>query len=213
MTNSGKFMIAIVSAVGLVTLVGFLGYRKVSGESKSISKGGKKKVDDRTPVELGKTENVDNTEVVLDPVLVVSKKEINQTFKAIILNMLEKRKERYKEVLTLGDFFTEFTLKISSGFMFNKDVVKALPSSEDELVKLLVKIKMKRRVDIFLLANRQDKIFASTTEVKKGKTGAEKREFRPIKGYAIDLSEDNEFTTTHLGGGEKKKEAINFRLK
>lgn len=205
MTNSGKFMIAIVSAAGLVTLVGFLGYRKVSGESKSISKGGKKKVDDRTPVELGKTENVDNTEVVLDPVLVVSKKEINQTFKAIILNMLEKRKERYREVLTLGDFFAEFTLKISSGFMFNKDVVKALPSSEDELVKLLVKIKMKRRVDIFLLANRQDKIFASTTEVKKGKTGAEKREFRPIKGYAIDLSEDNEFTTTHLGGGEKER--------
>ena len=155
---------------------------------------------------------MDNTEVVLDPVLVVSKKEINQTFKAIILNMLEKRKERYREVLTLGDFVAEFTLKISSGFMFNKDVVKALPSSEDELVKLLDKIKMKRRVDIFLLANRQDKIFASTIEVKKGKTGAEKREFRPIKGYAIDLSEDNEFTTTHLGG-EKKKEAINFRLK
>lgn len=69
---------------------------------------------------------------------------------------------------------------------------------------------MKRRVDIFLLANRQDKIFASTTEVKKGKTGAEKREFRPIKGYAIDLSEDNEFTTTHLGGGGEKERSHKF---
>ena len=39
MTNSGKFMIAIVSAAGLVTLVGFLGYRKVSGERNIVMKG------------------------------------------------------------------------------------------------------------------------------------------------------------------------------
>lgn len=185
MKNSEKFMIVVGTAA--VALVGFLGYRVVSG-GKKIKVKGEEKNDDRIPVELGKTESVDNTESDLNPVLVTGRKEVREALKLAVYNML--RSERGNtEVLDMRDFLRELTYKVSSVYMFNLEVVRAIPKHEEELVRMLKKIKMLRRVRNLLIYNkRQAGIYVE--EIVRSKSR------KPVP-QTIDVSEYNAFSSIY----------------
>lgn len=183
MKNSGKFMIAAIS-VGTLTLLGFLGYRKMSSDKK-INKREEK--EDKASVELGKTKSVDDISD-LDSVLVSSKKEVYGIYKEVLLStILRNESGKYNELYELTDVLAEFTVIVSRGFLLNLEVIEMLPKDEGEFIKLLYRIRLIKEVSLLLNRNRLRRIYGN----QEGQEGvvvpasSKKRRPRKKKEYLV----------------------------
>lgn len=157
MKNSGKFMIAAIS-VGTLTLLGFLGYRKMSSDKK-INKS--EEDDDKASVELGKTKSVDDISD-LDSVLVSSKKEVYGIYKEVLLStILRDKSGKYYKLYEITDVLIEFTVIVSRGFLLNLEVIEMLPKDEGEFIKLLYRIRLIKEVSLLLNENRLRRIYGN----------------------------------------------------
>ena len=177
MKNSGKFMIAAIS-VGTLTLLGFLGYRKMSSDKK-INKREEK--EDKASVELGKTKSVDDISN-LDSVLVSSKKEVYGIYKEVLLStILRNESGKYNELYELTDVLAEFTVIVSRGFLLNLEVIEMLPKDEGEFIKLLYRIRLIKEVSLLLNRNRLRRIYGNQEGQERVVVSAPSRKRRPRK--------------------------------
>lgn len=153
MKDSGKFMIAIGMAPVLF-LLGFLGYREVSGERKSVNEGGIKKGEnyDKASVELGKTENVDD-DSDLNSVLLSGSENIRESFKRIITRMITVDREKYSMCRDLESFRHEFVSRVMMIFLTNREVIERIPKSLKSFEKFLEKEGLRTQVLSYLNFN------------------------------------------------------------
>ena len=134
--NSSKFTIASA----LLLLLGFLGYRKMSGErnivmKEEIVKGEKK--NDKTSVELGKATTESSPDLLPN----------DQAFKTIVLRMIN---EPGDAVTSMEDFKSKFILLSMRLYVTSKETVKRIPKSDEAFDAFLERIELKDSVHKFI---------------------------------------------------------------
>ena len=130
--NSSKFTIASA----LLLLLGFLGYRKVSGERNIVMKGeivkGENK-NDKTSVELG------NAKTELSPEAILPN---DQAFKTVVLRMIKEP----GDVTSMEDFKSRFILLSMRLYVTSKEMVKRIPKSDEAFDAFLERTDLKDSV-------------------------------------------------------------------
>lgn len=227
MKKISGFTIALLG-LGTASLVGFLGYRKVSGvwkNSNGNADGESKKPQEKTkgendkvPVELGKTSDNVGTgikegvgEVLNDEInyLASGNWNIEMEFKKIIFFMITKKwKSRYSRVYKMEDFYKEFTdIIVRSDFMFNTEAMTYLPKDFGGFKEFIGRRKIARRINIFLLENRQ-RLEYDARRVVLERIDRPRREFRPLHDpdnlVEITLTVRDE-EKVQQGGGRKRR--------
>ncbi len=134
--NSSKFTIASA----LLLLLGFLGYRKVSGERNIVMKGeivkGENK-NDKTSVELGNAKTESSPEAILPN---------DQAFKTVVLRMIKEP----GDVTSMEDFKSKFILLSMRLYVTSKDMVKRIPKSDEAFDAFLERTDLKDSVHKFI---------------------------------------------------------------
>lgn len=179
MKDSGKFKFVVIAAP-VLAILGILGYRVMSGERKRIDEGGLLKGEeyDKTSVELGKTEIVDDNSD-LKSVLISGQEEIQESFSKIIVKMMTQEKETYKDIVSVEEFRSVFTKKALNIYLANIEVISSVPRSGKSFEKLLKRIKLYEAVLNFIGYNQCQKrktVFLevapkSSRQKKRGKKG------------------------------------------
>ena len=134
--NSSKFTIASA----LLLLLGFLGYRKMSGERNIVMKGeivkGENK-NDKTSVELG------NAKTELSPEAILPN---DQAFKTVVLRMIKEP----GDVTSMEDFKSKFILLSMRLYVTSKEMVKRIPKSDEAFDAFLERTDLKDSVHKFI---------------------------------------------------------------
>ena len=184
--NSGMFMIA---AGTLVVSLGFLGYRKMSGDRKrSRIMKGENRINDKTSVELSKTE--DN----IDPVLAAGQDEIRKMFKTIIINMVFENRQNYKNIFSFEDFLRELITKTQGGFLFNQEALNYLSKITEGmpcLIRELKYMKLLSNVELLINENRLRHLYREDQKLEKEEKGAVVKRPLRVKGkdnFEINIS-------------------------
>ena len=156
--NSSKFTIASA----LLLLLGFLGYRKMSGERNIVMKGENK--NDKTSVELG------NAKTELSPEAILPN---DQAFKTVVLRMIKEP----GDVTSMEDFKSKFILLSMRLYVTSKEMVKRIPKSDEAFDAFLERTDLKDSVHKFInycVSDRKEVLI----EEASGLIPTARREFR-----------------------------------
>ena len=203
-------LLSIAAAVIGTGLLGFLGYRKMSSEYKKDEEIDEEK-NDKTSVELGRQENVDDD--VVDPVLATTRREINNVFRKGLIYIL-KNPSKFNNPVKMEDLYQEFLkFNYTLGFL-NIDLVNALPKDVHALEVIIKKLSLYEKVVKFLNRNRinleYSKISYSTPKEKTSlirihrKSNLRTRNNNNHRFIAVYEEEDDE--QLQFNGGGRKEE-------
>lgn len=201
-------MLSIAAAVIGTGLLGFLGYRKMSSERKKDEEV--EDDNDKTSVELGRHKNVDD--VVVDPVLATTKKEINNVFKKVLIHIL-KNPSKFGNPVKMEDLYQEFLkFNYTLGFL-NIDLVNALPKDVHALEVTMKKLSLYEEAVKFLNRNRinleYSKISYSTPKERTSLVRVHKKSnLRPRNNNnhrIVAVYEEDDDQQQFSGGGRKEE--------